>query len=128
MLWIRVILFNLSYLFRVVCLGRIVIVSIFFYIAGLLYLKYLVVLIYVRGVVVFILYISCICWYTTNKMPLFVLITGVGSLLLFDLGGFRKFRDIGEFLWMYLYFALLFSNLVNVYSLRLFKVRGSLRF
>lgn len=45
----------------------------------------------------------------------------------YDGGLVRKFSDIGEFMWMFLFFGFLFNRLVMVYSLNLFKVSGSLR-
>lgn len=48
--------------------------------------------------------------------------------VLFDLGIYIKFSDVGEFMWMYLFLRLLFNRLVTSYSLNLFKNRGSLRF
>ena len=50
------------------------------------------------------------------------------SIIIFDLGLWRNIFDVGEYLWIFLFFSLLFRRLVNVYSLMLFKVRGSLRF
>jgi hypothetical protein len=57
----------------------------------------------------------------------FLLLGGV-IIYLFDQGNIGKFSDIGEFLWIYLFFSLLFNRLVIAYSLNLFKVSGSLRF
>lgn len=101
---------------------------ILFYISRLFYLKYLVILVYVSGVVVFILYISCICWFVRDKFSKMFLIFGLFSIILYDLGYFRKFSDVGEFMWMYLFLSFLFNRLVIGYSLNLFKVSGSLRF
>ena len=98
------------------------------YIRGLFYLKYLVIIVYVRGVVVFILYISCICWYKKNKFYYLFLFLGVLSMSLFDLGLYRNFSNIGEYIWIYLFFSFLFNRLVSSYSLNLFKISGSLRF
>lgn len=39
-----------------------------------------------------------------------------------------KFSDVSEFFWMYIFFRALFSFLVTIYSLNLFKSSGSLRF
>lgn len=92
------------------------------------YLKYLVILVYVRGVVVSILYISCICWFITDKFSKVFLFFGLFVIRLYDLGYVRKFSDIGEFMWIYLFLRFLFNRLVISYSLNLFKVSGSLRF
>lgn len=92
------------------------------------YLKYLVILVYIRGVVVFILYISCLCWFVGEKFRKFFLIFGFFLVFLFDLGLHSKFSDIGEYLWIYLFFSFMFNRLVTNYSLILFKVSGSLRF
>ena len=91
-------------------------------------MKYLVVLVYIRGVVVFILYISCMCWNKKNNFSLFFVIFSLFSIFLLDHGVIVKFSDIGEFLWIYLFFRVVFSVLVTVYSLNLFKNSGSLRF
>jgi len=96
--------------------------------SGVIFVKYLVILVYVSGVVVFILYISCICWYLGDKFSGFFLVF-IGLVpFLWDRGFYRKFGDLGEFIWIYLFFRILFNSLVIVYSLRLFKVSGSLRF
>ena len=47
---------------------------------------------------------------------------------LVDLGVYSKFSDVGEFIWIYLFFRFLFNRLVIGYSLNLFKISGSLRF
>jgi len=98
------------------------------FLSSIIYLKYLVILVYIRGVVVFILYISCMCWYIREKFSKWFLFFGVIRIYIFDSGLFRKFRDVGEFLWIYLFFRFLFNGLVMGYSLNLFKVSGSLRF
>ena len=92
------------------------------------YLKYLVILVYIRGVVIFILYISCMCWNTKSFFSYIYLIFVLFSISLFDYGVFIKFSDIGEFFWIYVFFRVLFSFLVTIYSLNLFKSSGSLRF
>lgn len=91
-------------------------------------MKYLVILVYVRGVVIFILYISCMCWYVREKFIKFFIFLSIFVVYFYDRGLFRKFRDVGEFMWMYLFFRFLFNRLVAGYSLNLFKVAGSLRF
>jgi hypothetical protein len=93
-----------------------------------MYVKFLVVLVYIRGVVVFILYISCICWFISEKFSRFFLILGIFIIYIYDYGLWRKFRDVGEFLWIFLFFSFLFNRLVITYSLNLFKISGSLRF
>lgn len=98
------------------------------YISRVFFLKYLVILVYVSGVVVFILYISCICWYINNRFSWGFLFLGIFLMRLFDLGYFSSFSDIGRYMWMYLFFRFLFNRLVAGYSLNLFKVAGSLRF
>lgn len=98
------------------------------YFSSIMYVKYLVILVYIRGVVVFILYISCICWFVSDKFIKRILIFSLFIVYLFDFGVFIKFSDVGERLWMYLFFRFLFNALVSIYSLNLFKVAGSLRF
>ena len=98
------------------------------YISRIFYIKYLVILVYIRGVVVFILYISCICWYINENFSKIFLVLGFFLIFIYDLGLYSKFSDIGEYLWIYLFFSFLFNRLVIGYSLNLFKVRGSLRF
>lgn len=93
-----------------------------------MYVKYLVILVYVRGVVVFILYISCMCWYESQGFIKYIILLSLFVIYFYDSGVVSKFRDIGEFLWMYLFFGFLFNRLVTSYSLNLFKVSGSLRF
>ncbi len=128
MFWISFLMFNFSYLFSVLFLGFLVIFLILFYFANIIYVKYLVILVYISGVVVFILYISCMCWFFMEKFHKGFLFLGIFTLILFDLGVFSKFSDIGEFIWIYLFFRFLFNSLVIGYSVRLFKVSGSLRF
>lgn len=96
--------------------------------SSILYIKYLVVLVYIRGVVVFILYISCICWNISSKFSWWFMLFGLVTMYLFDQGNFVKFSDVGEYIWMYLFFRFLFNGLVIGYSMTLFKVAGSLRF
>lgn len=98
------------------------------YIAGFIYIKYLVVLVYISGVVVFISYISCICWFIRDKFSKIFIILGIFLVFIFDSGLYRNFSNIGEFLWIFLFFSFLFNSLVMGYSLNLFKVSGSLRF
>lgn len=62
-----------------------------------MYVKYLVILVYIRGVVVFILYISCLCWYVSEKFSKFFLLFGFFLIFIFDSGFFSKFSDIGEY-------------------------------
>jgi hypothetical protein len=126
--WISFLIFYFSYLFSVLFLAFFVIIIILVYISRLFYVKYLVILVYIRGVVVFILYISCICWFISEKFSKIFLLLGFFIIYLYDLGLYRKFSDIGEFFWIYLFFRFLFNSLVIGYSLNLFKVSGSLRF
>lgn len=98
------------------------------YFSSVIYVKYLVVLVYISGVVVFILYISCMCWFITDKFSKSILFLGLFMIFLFDRGVFVKFSDVGESLWMYLFFRFLFNGLVITYSINLFKISGSLRF
>lgn len=105
-----------------------VIFIILVYFSTMIYVKYLVILVYISGVVVFILYISCMCWFTNETFSKFFLLLGFFIVYLYDYGVFRKFSDIGESLWIYLFFRFLFNSLVISYSLNLFKVSGSLRF
>lgn len=128
MFWISFLIFYFSYLFRVIFLVFLVLVIILVYIASMIYLKYLVILIYVRGIVIFILYISCICWYINQNFIKLIIFFRVFVIYFYDRGIVRKFTDVGEFLWIYLFFRFLFNSLVISYSLNLFKVSGSLRF
>ncbi len=126
--WIFYYIYNFTYLFRVLILVFFILLLMLVFISRIIYLKYLVVIVYIRGVVVFIMYISCICWYINEKFSKFFILLGVFVFFIVDLGLQIKFNDIGEFFWIYLYFRFLFSVLVTVYSLNLFKVAGSLRF
>ena len=81
------------------------------YFSRVIYVKYLVILVYIRGVVVFILYISCLCWYIRDKFRRLFLFFGVFIIYIYDRGIYRKFRDVGEFIWMYLFFRFLFKRL-----------------
>jgi hypothetical protein len=94
----------------------------------LFYVKYLVILVYIRGVVIFILYISCICWFIREKFNKGLLGLGFFLFYIIDRGAMRKFIDVGEFMWIYLFFRFIFNILINSYSLNLFKISGSLRF
>ena len=125
---ISYIIFNISYLFIVLILVFLIIFIIIVYIRSMIYLKYLVILVYIRGVVVFILYISCICWNKMNNYSWLFLIFFSVIYYVFDAGLSVKFSDVGEFLWIYLFFSIVFSFLVTIYSLNLYKNRGSLRF
>ena len=93
-----------------------------------MYLKFLLILVYVRGVVVFILYISCMCWYKSNKFNIFFLVFSAFCFNLWDLGLVVKLSDVRDFMWIFFFFAFLFHLLVSNFSLNLFKVSGSLRF
>ena len=95
--------------------------------SSIMFVKFLVVLVYIRGVVVFILYISCMCWFLRENFSYRILFLVLFLVLVFDSGVFRKFSDVGEFIWIYLFFAFLFNSLVTSYSLNLYKVSGSLR-
>jgi len=68
------------------------------YFSGVIFIKYLVILVYIRGVVVFILYISRICWFVGEKFSFRFLIFGIFIMYLYDRGVIRKFSDVGEFL------------------------------
>lgn len=128
MFWISFLIFNFSYLFRVFFLVFLILFFILVYIRSILYVKFLVILVYVSGVVVFILYISCMCWFSSRKFSFIFLFFRCFVLILFDLGVYAKFSDVGDYMWMYLFLSLLFNSLVTRYSLNLFKNRGSLRF
>lgn len=121
-------MYNLTYLFSVLCLVFLVIGLILIYISRIIYVKYLVILVYIRGVVVFILYISCMCWNVKITFSFFFLIFRIFVIIIFESGLIVKFSDVGEFFWMFLFFSVVFSLLVTVYSLNLFKTAGSLRF
>jgi hypothetical protein len=126
--WVSFLMFYFSYLFSVLFLVFLVMFLILVYFANIIYVKYLVVLVYSRGVVIFILYISCICWNIKINFSLFFIIFALTIVIMFDSGVIIKFSDIGEFFWMYLFFSRVFSLLVTIYSLNLFKTAGSLRF
>jgi len=96
--------------------------------SSIMYLKYLVILVYVRGVVIFILYISCLCWNISEEFSFGFLFFRIFIIYLYDYGLFSKFSDVGEFMWIYLFFRFFFNGLVMGYSINLFKVSGSLRF
>nr|AFQ97026.1 NADH dehydrogenase subunit 6 [Adineta vaga] len=121
-------MFYFSYLFSVMFLAFLVMMLGVVYMSSIFFLKYLVIMVYVSGVVVFILYISCMCWFLVNKFNYLFLLLGLFMFSIFDLGMFSKFSEIGEYMWMYLFFSFLFNSLVSGYSLNLFKVSGSLRF
>ena len=121
-------MYNLTYLFSVLILVFLVLWLMLVYMSAIFYLKYLIVLIYIRGVVVFILYISCICWNVKTSFSFFFLLLGFTRLLIIDMGVILKWSDVGEFFWIYLFFRVVFSFLVTIYSLNLFKSAGSLRF
>ncbi len=63
-----------------------------------MYVKYLVILVYVRGVVVFILYISCMCWYINQRFIKYIVLLSLFVVYFYDRGVVSKFRDVGEFL------------------------------
>nr|AFQ97027.1 NADH dehydrogenase subunit 6 [Habrotrocha constricta] len=126
--WISFLMFYFSYLFSVLFLAFIVMMTMLVYFSSLMYVKYLVILVYISGVVVFILYISCMCWYMSEKFSKMFLLLGIFIFYIYDSGLYVKFSDVGEFMWMFLFFSFLFNSLVMVYSLNLFKISGSLRF
>ena len=125
---ISFLVFYSSYLFRVLFLAIIVFIIILVYISSIMFIKYLVILIYIRGIVIFILYISCICWHVREKFMKCFIFFALFVVYFYDTGIVRKFSDVGEFMWIYLFFRFLFNRLVAGYSLNLFKVSGSLRF
>lgn len=126
--WVSFLMFNFSYLFRVLFLVFFIISIMLIFFSSIIYLKYLVVLVYIRGVVVFILYISCMCWNLNSKFSWVFILFGLVRTYLFDYGNYVKFSDVGGYLWIFLFFRFLFNRLVTGYSLTLFKVSGSLRF
>lgn len=126
--WVSTLIFYSSYLFSVLFFVFLIMFMILVWLRSMIYLKYLVVLVYVSGVVIFILYISCMCWFVRDAFFKIFLFLGVFVIYIFDSGLFSKFTDVGEFLWIYLFFSVLFNFLVTTYSLNLFKVSGSLRF
>jgi len=75
-----------------------VIIIIIVYISRMMFVKYLIILIYVSGIVIFILYISCICWHIRQRFMKFLLLFGIFVLYFYDLGLISKFRDVGEFI------------------------------
>lgn len=125
---ISFLVFYSSYLFSVLFLAIIVFIIILVYISSIIFIKYLVILIYIRGIVIFILYISCMCWHVREKFMKFFIVFALFVVYFYDTGIVRKFSDVGEFIWIYLFFRFLFNRLVAGYSLNLFKVSGSLRF
>lgn len=128
MFWISFFMYYFSYLFSVMFLVFIVLLIILVYMARMIYVKFLVILVYIRGIVVFILYISCMCWNRRESFTKYIVFFRVFVFYFYDSGVVRKFVDVGEFIWIYLFFRFLFNRLVAAYSLNLFKVSGSLRF
>nr|AFQ97022.1 NADH dehydrogenase subunit 6 [Macrotrachela quadricornifera]AFQ97023.1 NADH dehydrogenase subunit 6 [Macrotrachela quadricornifera]AFQ97024.1 NADH dehydrogenase subunit 6 [Macrotrachela quadricornifera]AFQ97025.1 NADH dehydrogenase subunit 6 [Macrotrachela quadricornifera]AFQ97028.1 NADH dehydrogenase subunit 6 [Macrotrachela quadricornifera] len=126
--WVSFLMFNFSYLFSVVFLGFLVLMLMLMWSSSMFFVKYLVILVYISGVVIFILYISCMCWFSSNKFSSLFLLLGFFSVIVYDIGLYSKFSDIGEFMWMFLFFSFLFNSLIMCYSLNLFKISGSLRF
>lgn len=120
--------FSFSYLFRVLFLILLIILVILGWMANILFVKYIIILVYVSGVVVFILYISCMCWQVNSDYYLFIFFFSIFIIIFLDNGLIMKFIDVGEFFWIYLFFGFLFNILVRIYSLNLFKISGSLRF
>lgn len=121
-------MFNYSYLFTIMFLVAIVIYYMFFVLNFVIYLKFLVIIVYIRGVVVFILYIRCLCWNVNFSLSSFFLLGFLFVIFNYSSGLMSKFSDVGEYLWIFLFFAYLFNLLVSSYSYYLFKVSGSLRF
>ncbi len=128
MFWISFLIFNFSYLFRVLFLAFLVFLIILLNFSSIIYIKFLIILVYIRGVVIFMLYISCMCWYKRDVFRKVFLFFGFSFLYLYDFGSYIKLSDVGEFLWIFLFFGFLFNRLVVGYSIRLFKISGSLRF
>lgn len=126
--WVSFLIFYFSYLFRVLFLAFLVIFLMLVVLSRMIYVKFIVILVYISGVVVFILYISCMCWYVREGFSKFFLVLGFFCVYMVDSGFWSKFRDVGEFLWIFLFFGFLFNVLVTGYSLSLFKISGSLRF
>jgi hypothetical protein len=85
-------------LFSVLFLGLLVCIVILVWFSSLIYVKFLVVLVYISGVVVFMLYISCLCWNVIQKFNFIFLALGLFIVYIFDIGLYSKFSDIGEFL------------------------------
>ncbi len=121
-------MFNLRYVFSVLLLVVLVFYLVLYQFASIVFLKYLVVLVYVRGVIVFILYISCLCWNKVRGFSLWFLVLRIFPLKLWDLGICFKIGDFGELIWFFIFFSLLFNFMVSTYSLVFFKRAGSLRF
>jgi hypothetical protein len=68
------------------------------------------------------------CWYKRDVFRKSFLFFGIFFLYLYDFGNYVKLTDVGEHLWMFLFFSFLFNSLVVGYSISLFKISGSLRF
>lgn len=121
-------IFNYSYLFTIMFLVFIVLYYMFFVLNFVIYLKFLIIIVYIRGIVVFVLYIRCLCWNSSFSLSVIFLFGGFFICFIYNSGLISKYRDVGEFLWIFLFFGYLFNLLVSSYSYHLFKISGSLRF
>jgi len=54
------------------------------YFGSIFFVKFLIILVYVRGVVVFILYISCICWLGRSELYKSLFFLGVVVIFIYD--------------------------------------------
>ena len=119
---------NFNYIFGVVSLVLMVLWIVLVVLGRMVFLKLLIMVVYLRGVVVFVIYISCLCWPSELKIGYVVLVFCLFVLFLFDLGLYNIMEIGSGRLRMYVFFGFLFSVLVIVYSLILFRSSGSLRF
>lgn len=120
--------FNIRYAFPALSLVILVFYLILCQFSRIVFLKYLVVLIYVRGVIVSISHISCLCWNKSRRFSLWFLVLRLFPLKLWDLGMYFKIGDFGELLRLFIFIRILFNFTVSTYSLLLYKGAGSLRF
>lgn len=126
--WVVYFMFNVNYVFRVIIVRVLLFILICIYRIRIIYVKFLVLVVYISGIVVFILYISCICWGGDGKLRLVLLCLIGFRVKFFDQG--VKMVDLGgiEGIWIYILIAWLFNIIVLRFSKELFKVAGSLRF
>ena len=120
---------NFRYIVRVVVLRMLVFLITVVILRGAIYLKFLIIIIYVSGIVVFMMYMSCLCWEKKRRKGGYILLAWVCFIYFIVDHGLRLITIIdGGRLRVYLFSGFLFSSLVMVYSLILFRRRGSLRF
>jgi len=130
--WIYMSVYYFSYIINSLSLVCIILFMVIFFAKIVLFLKYLLIMIYLRGIVVFVLYISCsLVDFNWNKVNIFVLLS-IFFMLSFDIYNLGLFESYVvninlESFYIFIFVAYTFYIVVISTSIYLYKSSGSLR-